>query len=140
MRAMLVSDGMTKEIMTVGPGHSLRAAARLMANRGVGAAIVVDPESPGLAIITERDILHSIGNGEDPDAEIVDEHETSDVIFAQPDWSLEEAAEKMLRGGFRHLIVTEGPEVVGLISVRDIVRVWTESGAITKSESNSAVA
>jgi CBS domain-containing protein len=137
---MLVSDGMTKEIITVGPGHTIRAAARLMANRGVGAAIVVDPESPGLAIITERDILHSMGNGEDPDKELVADHETSDVIFALPDWSLEEAAEKMLRGGFRHLIVTEGPEVVGLISVRDIVRVWTESGVITKRESSSAAA
>ena len=135
---MQVCDGMTKEILTVGPGHSLRAAARLMANRGVGAAIVVDPESPGLAIITERDILHSLGNGEDPDKEIVDNHETSDVIFALPDWSLEEAADTMLRGGFRHLIVTEGPEVVGLISVRDIVRVWTECGAIDKQRSAAA--
>ena len=129
---------MTKEILTVGPGHTLRAAARLMANRGVGAAIVVDPDSPGLAIITERDILHSIGTGENPDKEIVDDHETSDVIFAQQNWSLEEAADTMLRGGFRHLIVTEGPEVVGLISVRDIVRVWTECGAITKQARSAA--
>jgi CBS domain-containing protein len=135
---MLVSDGMTKEILTVGPGHTLRAAARLMANRGVGAAIVVDPESPGLAIITERDVLHSLGNGEDPDVEVVNDHETRDVIFAQPDWSLEEAADTMLRGGFRHLIVFEGSKVVGLISVRDIVRVWTESGAITKKTSAAA--
>lgn len=137
---MLVSDGMTKEITTVGPGHTLRAAARLMANRGIGAAIVVDPESPGLAIITERDILHSLGNGEDPDREVVGDHETSDVIYAQPEWCLEEAADTMLRGGFRHLIVTEGAEVVGLISVRDIVRVWTESGAITKKTSHSKAA
>jgi signal-transduction protein with cAMP-binding, CBS, and nucleotidyltransferase domain len=135
---MQVSDGMTTEILTVGPGHSLRAAARLMANRGVGAAIVVDPESPGLAIITERDVLHSLGAGEDPDSELVEDHETSDVIFAMPDWSLEEAADTMLRGGFRHLIVTEGPEVVGLISVRDVLRVWTESGAISKKTSAAA--
>jgi signal-transduction protein with cAMP-binding, CBS, and nucleotidyltransferase domain len=109
-----------------------------MANRGVGAAIVVDPESPGLAIITERDVLHSLGAGEDPDSELVEDHETSDVIFAMPDWSLEEAADTMLRGGFRHLIVTEGPEVVGLISVRDVLRVWTESGAISKKTSAAA--
>ena len=137
---MLVSDGMTKDIMTVGPGHTLRAAARLMANRGVGAAIVVDPESPGLAIITERDVLHSLGAGEDPDVELVADHEPSAVIFAMPDWSLEEAADTMLRGGFRHLIVTEGSEVVGLISVRDIVRVWTECGAITRKTSAAEAA
>jgi signal-transduction protein with cAMP-binding, CBS, and nucleotidyltransferase domain len=136
---MHVAEGMTTEILSVGPGHTLRAAARLMANRGVGAAIVVDPESPGLAIITERDLLHSLGAGENPDEETVGDHQTSDVIFAAPDWSLEVAAETMLRGGFRHLIVTDGAEVAGLISVRDIVRVWTESGAI-KRRSDSAAA
>jgi CBS domain-containing protein len=127
---MRVRDGMSRVVLTVGPGHSLREAARLMAERRVGAAVVMDPESPGPGIITERDLLESMGRGQDPDSERVAEHLTSDIVFAAPDWSLEEAAVAMVRGGFRHLVVTEGGEVSGLLSMRDIVRCWTEDGAI----------
>jgi CBS domain-containing protein len=127
---MRVRDGMSKVVLTVGPGHSLREAARLMAGRRVGAAVVMDPESPGPGIITERDLLESMGRGQDPDGERVAEHLTSEIVFAAPDWSLEEAAVAMVRGGFRHLVVTEGGEVSGLLSMRDIVRCWTEDGAI----------
>ena len=127
---MHVSDGMSQTVLTVGPGHSLRAVARLMSQRRVGAAVVMDPEGNGPGIITERDVLISVGAGQDPDAELVADHLTRDVVFAAPDWSLEEAASAMVRGGFRHLIVLEGGETVGILSVRDIVRCWTEDGAI----------
>jgi CBS domain-containing protein len=127
---MHVRDGMTTVVLTVGPQHTLREAARLMAQRRVGAAVVLDPETPGPGIITERDLLESMGRGQDPDAERVAEHLTSDIVFAAPDWSLEEAAAAMVRGGFRHLVVTEAGEVAGLLSMRDIVRCWTDDGAI----------
>lgn len=127
---MLVRDGMTASAVTVGPGHSLKDAAQAMAQRNVGAAIVADPEQPGPGIITERDILRSVAAGEDPSVERVAEHLTSHLVFAAPDWSLEEAAVAMVRGKFRHLIVIESGEVVGVLSVRDIVRVWSEDGAI----------
>jgi len=127
---MRVRDGMSTVVLTVGPGHTLRQAARQMAERRVGAAVVVDPEEPGPGIITERDILESIGAGQDPDSERVADHLTTDPLFAAPDWSLEQAAAAMVRGGFRHLIVIEGGEVSGVVSVRDIVRCWTDDGAI----------
>lgn len=127
---MLVRDGMTASAVTVGPSHSLKDAAEAMAQRNVGAAIVVDPEQPGPGIITERDILRSVAAGEDPSVERVAAHLTSTLVFAAPDWSLEEAAVAMVRGKFRHLIVIESGEVVGVLSVRDIVRVWSEDGAI----------
>ena len=127
---MRVRDGMSKVVLTVGPGHTLRDAARLMAERRVGAAVVMDPESPGPGIITERDLLEALGQGQDADSERVAEHLTSDIVFAAPDWSLEEAAVAMVRGGFRHLVVTDRGEVAGLLSMRDIVRCWTEDGAI----------
>ncbi len=126
---MQVRDGMSKTVLTVGPGHTLRAAARLMAERKVGAAVVMDPEQSGPGILTERDLLTSLGGGQDPDAELVGDHLTSDVVFAAPDWSLEDAAGAMVRGGFRHLIVTDEGEVAGVLSVRDIVRCWTDDGA-----------
>ena len=85
---MQVRDGMSKVVLTVGPGHTLREAARLMADRRVGAAVVMDPEGEGPGILTERDVLDSVGRGQDPDTERVCDHLTSDVVYATPDWSL----------------------------------------------------
>jgi CBS domain-containing protein len=126
---MQVRDGMSTLVLTVGPDHTLRAAAKLMADRKVGAAVVLDPDGPGHGILTERDILIAAGSALDLDAERVADHLTSDIVFAAPEWSLEEAAVAMTRGGFRHLIVTERGEIVGILSVRDIVRCWTDDGA-----------
>jgi CBS domain-containing protein len=123
---------MSEVVLTVGPGHTLRQAAALMADRGVGAAVVVDPEAPGPGVITERDILRSVGAGEDPDSERVSDHLTSRLTFAAPDWSLEQAAAAMIRGGFRHLVVVDGRELVGMLSMRDIVRCWTADGATSE--------
>ena len=101
-----------------------------MCERRVGAAVVVDPEAQGPGVITERDILRAIGEGQDPDAEQVADHLTAKLTFAAPDWSLEQAAAAMVRGGFRHLVVVEGADLVGILSMRDIVRVWCGDGAL----------
>ncbi len=135
---MQVQEGMSQMVLTVGPDHTLRAVARLMSERKVGAAVVIDPEGHGPGIITERDILLSLGAGQDPDRESVAEHLTREVVFAAPDWSLEEAAAAMMRGGFRHLIVLERGETVGILSVRDVVRCWTGDGAICPVPVSSA--
>lgn len=127
---MQVRDGMSPMVLTVGPTHTLREVARLMAEREVGAAVVLDPDGHGPAIVTERDILHSLGSGQDADRELVADHLTRDVVYAAPAWSLEEAAVAMVRGGFRHLIVLDGAEPAGILSVRDIVRCWTDDGAV----------
>lgn len=126
---MRVRDAMSSVVLTVGPHHTLRQAARLMAERRVGAAVVFDPEMPGPGIVTERDILNSVGTGQDPDAERVADHLTSDIVFAAPDWSLEEAAAAMTSGGFRHLVVLDAGEISGMVSVRDIVGVWSGEGS-----------
>jgi CBS domain-containing protein len=125
---MKVRDGMTKVVLSVGPAHTLREAARLMSAQRVGAAVVVDPGHPGIGILTERDILDSLGAGQDPDTEMVADHRTSDVVFASPDWTLEQAASAMSAGNFRHLIVVDDKDVAGLLSMRDIVRCWAGAG------------
>lgn len=135
---MQVQEGMSQTVLTVGPGHSLRDAARLMATRNVGAAVVIDPDGAGPGILTERDILLSLGAEQDPDSERVADHLTRDVVFAAPDWSLEEAAAAMVRGSFRHLIVLEAGEIEGILSVRDVVRCWTEDGAICPVPASAA--
>jgi len=135
---MHVRDGMSDVVLTIGPSHTIRAASRLMAERKVGAALVVDPDGAGPGILTERDVLESVARGQDPDAECASDHLTADIVSAAPEWSLEEAAVAMIRGGFRHLVVIDGGDIVGVVSMRDIVRCWTEDGSIC--EVPSAVA
>jgi CBS domain-containing protein len=96
----------------------------MMSARHIGAAVVIDSEHAGIGILTERDILNSVAAGEDPDAELAAQHRTEDLTYASPEWTLEEAAAAMVRGGFRHLVVVEGHDVAGLLSMRDIVRCW----------------
>ena len=127
-----VKDGMSDLVLTINPGHSLRDAARVMAERKVGAAVVIDPEQPGPGIITERDILYSAGRGQDLDSERVADHLSGQLTFADPEWSLERAAEAMVKGGFRHLVVIDGGEITGILSMRDIVRCWVEVGATSE--------
>src|ERR1051326_199950 len=137
---MLVRDGMTKLVLTIGPAHTLREAARLMSARRVGAAVVTDPEQPGVGLLPERHVLDSIGAGQDPDTEKAAAHRTADVVFASPDWTLERAATIMVKAGFRHLIVLDGSEVVGLLSMRDIVRCWSDEARAAQNVQAAASA
>lgn len=124
---MKVRDAMTGDVLTMTPGRSLRDAAKFMADHNVGAVVIMDPEQPGPGIITERDLVRSLGKGEDPDSERISEHLTSQAAFADIDWDLDEAAETMAKRGFRHLVVVRGGELCGIISMRDIMRVWRPS-------------
>ena len=129
---MFVRDGMSEVVLTLGPGHTLREAAEAMAGRSVGAAVVIDPDQTGPGIVTERDILDSLGAGQDPAVECVADHLSANLVFAAPDWSLERAAEEMVKGGFRHLVVVDGGELAGIVSMRDIVRCWVTDGATSE--------
>jgi CBS domain-containing protein len=119
-----VRDAMTTEVLTITPTRTLRDAARLMSDNNVGAVVVLDPEQPGPGILTERDLIRSLGAGQLPDDELVQDHLTANVVFADRDWSIEQAAQTMSRGGFRHLVVVDGGQLEGMLSMRDIVRVW----------------
>ncbi len=119
-----VREAMTEEVLTITPGRTLREAARFMMEHNVGAVVIIDPEEPGPGIVTERDIVRSLGKGGDPDSECVRDHLTSRATFADAEWGLEEAADAMARGGFRHLVVVQDGEVRGIISMRDIIQVW----------------
>jgi CBS domain-containing protein len=124
---MQVRDGMSSDVLAIGPNHSLRQASQQMSARGVGAAVVQDPDSEGIGILTERDVLRAVASGVDLDTARVQDHVTSNLVFAAPSWTLEQAAEAMTRGGFRHLIVLEQAEVAGILSVRDIVGCWSKA-------------
>src|SRR2546430_17563576 len=131
---MKARDGMTPVVLTIGPAHPLREAARLMSSRRVGAAVVIDPEHSGVGILTERDILDSLAAGQDPNIELAAAHRTLDVVYASPNWTLQQAASTMARAGFRHLVVVEGNEVTGLLSMLCLVRCWAGAGAQLSGE------
>ena len=123
---MQVRDAMNKAVLVVGPAHTLRQVSAQMTQRRVGSAVVLDPDGEGVGIMTERDVLYAVGRGLDLDVERAESHLTWDVVYANPEWTLEEAASAMVRGGFRHLVVLDDGDVLGVISVRDILRVWTK--------------
>ena len=74
-------------------------------------------------------VLEAIGAGQNADLELVSAHLTKDLVFAAPDWVMDDAAVAMVKGGFRHLVVLDGNDVVGILAMRDIVRCWTAAGA-----------
>ncbi len=121
---MNVRDAMTEKVLTITPGRTLREAAEFLTRNRVGAAVVLDPEQPGPGIITERDLVRALGSGSDPDADCVKDHLTTSAIYAEAGWDLPTAADAMAEGGFRHLVVMDGGECVGIISMRDIIHVW----------------
>ena len=121
---MIVSDAMTTQVVTIGPSHTLRDASGVMSERGIGSVVVHDPEAAGPGILTERDIVRAVAAGVDLDSAVAAEFLTADSAYGSPAWSLDEATEAMKRGGFRHLVVVEGSAVVGIISMRDVVRAW----------------
>jgi len=134
---MYVRDGMNRTVVTVGPDHTLHEAARRMTHAEVGAAVVIDPDGAGPGIVTERDLLYASGRGDDLDRERVVDHMTQRLTYAAADWPLERAAAEMVRARFRHVVVLDGAEVVGILSMRDIVRFWVETGVASEFASKS---
>jgi CBS domain-containing protein len=119
---MNIQDVMNADLLTVAPQSTLREAARPMSDRNVGAALLVDPAIGSyLGIFTERDLLNAVAAGHDPDAQRVADSATSDIVTISADASLEQAVEKMMKGGFRHLLVVTNGDAIGIISMRDLM-------------------
>ena len=119
---------MSPDVLTIHPDETMQEAARQMAERKAGSAVVVDPRRPWPGIVTERDLLQAIADGKHPESELVGEHETKSIVFAAPGWPLGRAAATMIRGRFRHLVVVDGRRPIGMLSMHDIVRSWVRGG------------
>jgi CBS domain-containing protein len=118
-----VSEVMTKEVVTVGPHYNVADVASLMDAKGIGSVIVLEEERV-LGILTERDILKVIGAGEDPKNVAAHEALVDELYTIAPDASLEQAASEMTQARVRHLPVIDQDRIVGIISIRDLVR-WS---------------
>ncbi len=116
----LLRDIAMRHLLTVGPGDTLRRAAKVMADRGVGAAVVVEDEQVA-GIVTERDLLQAIAADRRSDDTLVREVMTKDVVAGAPGWDIIKAVRTMTEGGFRHLLVMDMDDPVGIVSLRDLM-------------------
>ena len=112
---------MTRSLLTVEPTRTLAEAARKMASRGVGAVVVLDGDKLS-GILTERDIMNAVAAGFREDVP-VSEWMTRHPETVESEDSTDHAAALMIHGGFRHLPVVDSGEVVGILSIRDLMRV-----------------
>jgi CBS domain-containing protein len=116
-----VSEHMTKSLLTVSAGATLGEAASAMAERGVGAVVVLEGDAIA-AILTERDVMKAVAAGRDGGAPVTD-WMTRHPDTIEPDDTTDHAASLMIHGGFRHLPVVADGKVVGIVSIRDLMKV-----------------
>ena len=114
-------EHMSRDLLTVAPGDALAEVAQRMVQRDVGAVIVMEGEELA-GILTERDMLRAVAAGIQDDW-VVSDWMTRDPETMAPDDTTQHAAVLMIHGGFRHLPLVEGDDVVGMLSIRDLMRV-----------------
>src|SRR5215218_4256586 len=116
----VVRKHMSRDLLSVEPGDRIAEVAQRMAERNIGAVLVLDGGRL-VGIMTERDLMRAVARGLHGDA-VIAEYMTKDPETIQPDDTTEHAAVLMIHGGFRHLPVVEGDDVVGILSIRDLMR------------------
>jgi CBS domain-containing protein len=118
---------MSRGLLAVEPGVPLTEVAQRMVARDVGAVLVLEDERL-VGILTERDILRAVAGGIGEDTVVAD-WMTRDPETMEPDEPIRQAAVLMIHGGFRHLPIVEGTDVVGMLSIRDLMRVVLEDSS-----------
>ncbi len=121
-----VSQAMTTNLLTVTRDRSLVDAAHMMAERRVG-AILVTEEGALIGILTERDVLRAVGANRIDGS--VSDWMTLDPITVGSTATIGEAAMMMVHGGFRHVPIVDDGKLVGIVSIRDLLRLPNETPA-----------
>ena len=120
-------EHMSRDLLTVAPGDRLTEVAQRMVDRDVGAVVVLDGDRLA-GILTERDVLRAVAEGVHDDT-VVSDHMTRDPDTMDPDEPTLHAAVLMIHGGFRHLPLVDGDQVVGMLSIRDLMRIVLDDAA-----------
>ena len=120
-----VGDHMSRNVLSVEPQLAISDVARRMVERNVGSVVVLDKDGRLAGILTERDLMRALARGVRDEARVEDCMTRGPETIA-PTESAEHAAVLMIHGGFRHLPVMEAGEVVGVLSIRDLMRVVLE--------------
>ena len=122
-----VRSHMSRDLLTAAPSDTITEVAQRMVERNIGAVLVLD-EGRLVGIMTERDLMRAVARGLRGEAAVAD-HMTRDPDTIEPGDTVEHAAVLMIHGGFRHLPVVEGDELLGILSIRDLVQVALEDSA-----------
>jgi CBS domain-containing protein len=122
----LVSEHMTRSLLTIPAEATLGEAASAMAERGVGAVVVLEGDS--IAILTERDVLNAVAAGHGGSAAVSD-WMTRHPDTIEPEDTTDHAASLMIHGGFRHLPVVVEGKLVGILSIRDLMKLSLDDSA-----------
>lgn len=122
---MTVLELIGGDVMTASPSQTLRDAAAAMAVGSVGALAVIRDRRL-IGIITERDLVSALAETVDVDISVVEDWMTKDPDSLDPDMEVEAAADWMLAAGYRHLPVVDGPNLVGIVSIKDVLWALTE--------------
>ena len=120
---MLVRNLMKSPVVLVGPEESLRRAAQVMQEHGIG-AVVVEQGDQVVGILTERDVMHAAAQMGDVEKARVGDHMTAPVVTASPNWDVTVAATEMSDRRIRHLVILEAGRALGVLSVRDVMSVF----------------
>ena len=115
-----VSEVMTTGVSTLGPDSTLSEAAGVMVRGGFGSVVVVLGKML-VGILTERDVLRAAAEVSDLSTVSVEQWMTPDPDTAEPNLDTEEAAAEMLSRGYRHLPIVADGEMVGMVSLRDVL-------------------
>jgi len=121
------SKHMSRDLLVVEPGLPLTEVAQRMVSRDVGAVLVLD-DGRLVGILTERDVLRAAAGGIGEDTVVAD-WMTRDPETMETDEPIRQAAVLMIHGGFRHMPVVEGEEGVGMLAIRDLMRVVLEDSS-----------
>lgn len=123
----IVREHMSRSLLIVEPGETITGVAQRMVERNLGAVLVFDGGRLA-GIMTERDLMRAVAQGLPGDA-LVSQYMTRNPETIAPDDTTQHAAVLMIHGGFRHLPVVEQDDVVGILSIRDLMRVVLEDSA-----------
>ena len=118
-----ISTYTTDEIVTLDPSASVRAAAELIDTASVG-CIVIGSAAAVEGVVSERDIVRFVASGRDPDGVTVGELETKHLMWTAPDSTVGSVAEEMMENYVRHVLVGDGTNVVGIVSMRDVITAY----------------
>ena len=128
MTVALILAGKSPDVITIQPHNTLHEASALLAEKGIGAAIVTDGAGHVVGVVSERDIVRAIArSGCDALKDPVSTHMTSEVETTEPVEVVDKVMEMMTRGRFRHLPVIDNHRLVGVVSIGDIVKYRLES-------------
>jgi len=122
MRISEVLQSKGRDVVTVSPDTTVRDLVALLADKNIGAVLVSTPDNPVAGIVSERDVVRGLAAGAGVLDRAVEEIMTADVETAKPNQSVHELARVMTLRRIRHVPVVNDGELVGIVSIGDVVK------------------